>query len=160
MEESEGQTVRGNQCWLLLSRCSYSCVCLGQSLFIPYVLTLLYSTPHYSEKYPSLDDKLCGHPNYIITICTLYCLGMFSVQGTVQIPVAPRGVKSVSSLVWKPHFRKRHIALQNVGDDENCECHIELKGGEIVSAWWGGQATAAEVRWHLRKDCKKQRFNK
>ena len=74
-------------------------VCLGQSLFIPYVLTLLYSTPHYPQKCPSLDDEVCGHPDYVITICTLYCLGMLSVQGTVQVPVAPRGVRRVSSPV-------------------------------------------------------------
>lgn len=31
-------------------------------------------------------------------------------------------------------------------DDQDCECHMELKGGENVSAWWGGDEQLLQ-RW-------------
>ena len=137
MQESEGQTVRANQCWLLLSRCPYF-QCLGQSLFIPYVPTLLLlasliilrSSPvwmmncvvtliilppsvHCTASACSLNKALCRF---------LWYLGEWNV-----------------SLFWSgSHISERDThSFTKCWDDQDCECHIELKGGEIVSAWWG-----------------------
>lgn len=137
MEESEGQTVRGNQCWLLLSRCSYSqCVWDSPCLYlmswhcytapliilrsipvwmINYVVTLIILSPsvHCTASACSLCKALCRF---------LWHLGEWKV-----------------SLLWSgSHISERDTdSFTKCWDDENCECHIELKGGEIVSAWRG-----------------------
>lgn len=78
--------------------------------------TVITRIPYCSQKQPSLDDGLCGLPNYITTICTLPCLSMSFEQGTVQID--PCGTEvSETRLSPGPEatFQKgTHIASQNV----------------------------------------------